>query len=105
MGLILTTGAPATKKWPVAPVLANTHLALRVPRVRILTFSYKVSFRTLFTLAIFWFVIMVFAITSNFVCRFFILLSHFIVASVSLQDSDYFISVIFSMTTGLFGVG
>ena len=70
-----------------------------------LTLSYKVSLRIFFKLALFWLVVVVFATFSDFVRRSFALLSHFTVASASLQDSDYFTSVIFSMTTGLIGVG
>ena len=73
--------------------------------MRVLTFSYKVSLRIFFRLALFWFVIVVLATFSNFVRRFVILLSHFNVASALLKDSDSFISIILSMTTVLFGVG
>ena len=73
--------------------------------MRVLTFLYKVPLRTFFRLALFWFAIVVLVTFSKFVRRFFTLLSHFTVASASLQDYDSFISVIFSMTTGLSGVG
>ena len=86
-------------------ITAIAHLAWQIPPVPDLSLSYKASLKTLFRFALFLFVIVVLATFSELIHRSFTLLSHFTVASASLQDSDSFISVIFSMTTGLIGVG
>ena len=104
VGLTFITGAPCITKCPVAPASAIAHLLLQT-WVRSLILLVPLLLR--FSLIVFLscFLIMVLAMISSFCRRFIILFPHLTVASESSHDSADLISVIFSMTMVLYGVG